>query len=346
MLLAPARKRNVQCDARRRHRRCRYENRTSARPVGSSRIRLHGVAGARKRGAMSLPGNHVGSRQWDINTPPRKLPRAKVNEVLRKYFSSDPSRSSAWFRTVESLFDRYIVPRYGNCRLSEIHAERWSQFVEFATLDQPSRGINLHKGLRSFLNWAVKHGLLHANPLARTKVELPILPGPTQQERLSIKDLVVIYQAAQRLGEPWSTMIGLMILTGEAMEDVRRIESSRVDWDKYVWVPKRQNTFKYEVPLSPEAVTLLLPYRNTRGYYFRSPRLPKSRRSEDLELGFPINFYTEIIDRLRYLAHKSWTWGLRDIRHAVRWEIGKGADAVLAWSKRFADMVTEEEVSL
>ena len=92
MLLAPARKRNVQCDARRRHRRCRYENRTSARPVGSSRIRLHGVAGARKRGAMSLPGNHVGSRQCAIR------PESRVKQTCQGYRSTDandPERSSA-----------------------------------------------------------------------------------------------------------------------------------------------------------------------------------------------------------------------------------------------------------
>lgn len=90
MLLAPARKRNVQCDARRRHRRCRYENRTSARPVGSSRIRLHGVAGARKRGAMSLPGNHVGSRQCAIR------PESRVKQTCQGYRSTDandPQRS-------------------------------------------------------------------------------------------------------------------------------------------------------------------------------------------------------------------------------------------------------------
>ena len=91
MLLAPARKRNVQCDARRQHRRCRYENRTSARPVGSSRIRLHGVAGARKRGAMSLPGNHVGSRQCAIR------PESRGKQTCQGYRSTDandPNRSA------------------------------------------------------------------------------------------------------------------------------------------------------------------------------------------------------------------------------------------------------------
>jgi hypothetical protein len=79
----------------------------------------------------------------------------RISAVLIEYFQNRPERSD-WFKTVKGLFDRYIVPRYGDYWLADIDRERWLTLVETVALDQPSRGMNFLKALKSFLSWAVK----------------------------------------------------------------------------------------------------------------------------------------------------------------------------------------------
>jgi len=101
----------------------------------------------------------------------------QINAVIIEYFKE---KDSDWFKTVKGLFDRYIVPRYGDYRLAGIDRERWLTLVETVALDQPSRGMNFFKALKSFLFWAVKRGLLQANPLSKTKFELAPLARPAE----------------------------------------------------------------------------------------------------------------------------------------------------------------------
>ncbi len=272
---------------------------------------------------------------------PSKSPRikyrrdTKITKAFEKYFEENPPANSAWFRTAKPLFDHYVAQRYGGYFLSGMHKERWLALIEAATLDQRSRGINLHKAVRSFLNWSVKRGLLQANPLARTKVELPEYESPQNPSALSANQLCDIYRAAQILGEPWATMIGLFVMTGEAMEHVRFLRNSDIDWDQKLWTPERKIAPEWRVQLSLESVELLMPYRNRQGYFFESPRS-----------ALPINFYTEIIEQLNAKTWVSWKWGVRDIRFAVRREInrlGGDNDAVLEWSKHFMSMCYPKE---
>jgi integrase len=291
---------------------------------------IYTVSHARKAVEWLANGGFVLGKAGDVlRARVKKYPRRmRINEVIEKYFEENPP-DRTWFRTVKTLFDHYVTPRYGGYWLAGIGHERWMTLIETATLDKPSRGINLHKTLRSFLYWAVRRGLLQANPLSRTKVEIPVLPDPPEPQFLKSIELCAVWRAAQGLGEPWFTMLGLLILTGEAMEHIRQIQSNDIDWDQGLWSVERRVAPNWTVRLSPEAIELLLPYRNRQGYFFRSPRSD-----------FPINFYTEIIERLRTdIRVPAWEWGLRDIRSAVRSEIaglGEGPDAVLQWSKNFA----------
>lgn len=271
-----------------------------------------------------------------LSTPRKKYRRdMRINEVLEKYFQEYPPERSVWFRTTKTLFYKYIAPRYGDYFLAGIHKERWLTLIETAALDLPSRGINLHKGLRSFLNWSITRGLLQTNALSRTKVELPIFEVPPNPKSLSVDNLCDIFRAAQDLGEPWSTMVALFVLTGEAMEHVRHVANGNIDWDTNIWTPERRAAPKWTVQLSPEAVKLLAPYRDRKNYFFQSPRS-----------ALPINFYTEIIEQLRTKTWIPWEWTIRDIRFAVRREIeqlGGDRNALMLWSKNFVSLCARKE---
>jgi integrase len=270
--------------------------------------------------------------------PPRQLPRTmRVNEVLLEYFGTG---GSEWSKIVQSLFNRYVVPRHGNDQLSRISKDRWLTIIDAAGLDQRSRGNNLHKGLRAFLNWAVDQNLLPTNPLSRTKLRLPDFPDEPANnvELLTVTQLCSIYEAAKSLGHPWSTMIGLVILTGEPMENVRHLRNRDVDWREGIWILERRvapadgDHISIRIARLPdEAIDLIAPFRDQKDYFFASPRanVPK-----------PINLYAEIVQRLRRKSHVPEEWGAREIRQAVRFQIERqeGPDAVQAWAKRFVTL--------
>jgi hypothetical protein len=83
-------------------------------------------------------------------------------------------------------------------------------------------------------------------------------------------------------------------------------------------------------------MTLIQRYREVKGYIFLSPRTNNG-----------INFYTEIIERLRAKAGISWTWNVHDLRHGVRSEVRRLGEGL--WSERFTAALNsniEDEVAL
>ncbi len=254
--------------------------------------------------------------------PRPKLRRdMRVSQVLAEYFKEYPPSDRDWFKTVERLFNRYLVPRYGDQILIGIRKAQWILMAEKASFERPSRGVGLHKALVTFLNWAVCRDLIDANPLGRTKPPIPPARTPV---RLSPSELRSIYDAAQELGAPWSGMVGLTMITGEAIEDIRHLCGRDIDWRNGTWTVESIGassqflTALRTIPLRAEALTLLAPYRNAKGYFFQSPRslLPR-----------PINFYAEVIERLKDKSEVKSDWGIKDLRGKATWLLREDSEA-------------------
>lgn len=254
---------------------------------------------------------------------PRLKPRrdTRVSQVLAEYFKEHPPSDRDWFKIVESLFNRYIVPRYGDQILVGIRKAQWPLMVEKASFERPSRGVRLHKALVTFLYWAVERDLIDANPLARTR---PPTPSAKEPVRLLPSELRSIYDAAHELGAPWSVMVGLTMITGEAIEDIRYLRDRDIDWTNRTWtVEWRGASSAFATPLRTillraEALALLAPYRDTKSYFFQSPRslLPR-----------PINFYAEVIERLKERSGVNSDWGVKDLRGKATWLLREDSEA-------------------
>ncbi len=272
------------------------------------------VAEARKKADWT-------ARRFETERPSPRLRRdMRISSITAEYFRERSPNDSDWFKTVESLFSRYLLPRYGGDILLSIRKEQWVLMVEKAAFDRLSRGVGFHKALVTFLNWAVKRDLIDANPLARTHPPTPPFRIPVH---LSQFELCSIYDAAQELGAPWSVMIGLTMITGEAIEDIRHLRDRDIDWEALTWTvewrgmrPASSSPLR-TIPLRTEALAFLAPYRDTRGYFFQSPRSLHPQ---------PINFYTEVIERLKERSGVKSNWGLKDLRGRAKWLLRDDCD--------------------
>ncbi|MBW7909505.1 MAG: DUF4102 domain-containing protein [Kiritimatiellae bacterium] len=244
---------------------------------------------------------------------PRLRRDMRISRAVAEYFKEHSPSDSDWFKTVESLFNRYLVPRHSDQMLVGMSKAQWLLMVEKASFERPSRGVRLHKALVTFLYWAVERDLIDANPLARTRAPTPPVKEPV---RLLPSELRSIYDAAQKLGAPWSVMVGLTMITGEAIEDIRHLRDRDIDWTSQTWTvewrsaPSAFSSRLRTIRLRAEVLALLARYRDTKGYFFQSPRslLPR-----------PINFYTEVIERLKEQSGVNSDWGIKDLRGKAVW---------------------------
>lgn len=265
------------------------------------------VAEARKK------ANWTAYRLESERPRPRLRRDMRISRAVAEYFKEHPPSDSDWFKTVESLFNRYLVPRYGDQMLIGVPKAQWLLMVEKASFERPSRGVRLHKALVTFLYWAIERDLIDANPLARMKSPTPPVREPI---RLLPSELRSIYDAAQELGAPWSVMVGLTMITGEAIEDIRHLRDRDIDWTSQTWTvewrgaPSAFSSRLRTIRLQAEVLALLARYRDTKGYFFQSPRSLLSR---------PINFYAEVIERLKEQSGVNSDWGIKDLRGKAVW---------------------------
>ncbi len=264
----------------------------------------------------------------------RRTPRLRrdmpLKEVVTLYFFEHSPTDSDWFKVMERLFARYLTPKFGSQPLSALDRDRWLLLAEKVAADRPTRGVNFLKGAKAFLSWAVERGLLQANPLAKAKLDLP----PVRQATfLSVDEIRAIFEAAARLGHPWAAMVGLVILTGEHMEDARQIRGEAVFWIENAWAveyDRWRGPHMYtsrRIDLAPEVMALLASYWGKRGYLFASPRALLTPK--------PINFYAEINERLRQESGILKPWTARDLWLSVQREAGrlkKGSETWTAWA--------------
>jgi integrase len=154
-------------------------------------------------------------------------------------------------------------------RLTEIDRRTVAlRLAEVETASGPTARNRVRSSLSAFFNWAVREGLLDANPVAGT---------PRADERGS-RDRVL---TQAELAELWAALpqgdfgeiVRLLILTGQRREEIGGLCWSEVDLDRglIVLAPERtKNLRQHEVPLSAQARTILArqPKRKGRDYIF------------------------------------------------------------------------------
>jgi integrase len=154
-------------------------------------------------------------------------------------------------------------------RLTEIDRRTIAlRLAEVETASGPTARNRVRSSLSAFFNWAVREGLLDANPVA----------GTARADEPGSRDRVL---AQAELSELWSALpqgdfgeiVRLLILTGQRREEIGALRWSEIDLDQGLIVlpPERtKNLRQHEVPLSTQARLILqrLPKRKGRDFVF------------------------------------------------------------------------------
>jgi integrase len=77
---------------------------------------------------------------------------------------------------------------------------------------------------------------------------------------LDDKEIVLIILAAQKIGDPYSGIIELLVLTGQRRKEVARLTWEELDFEQRIWtIPtlRTKNGKSHVVHLSEQALTVL-----------------------------------------------------------------------------------------
>jgi integrase len=157
---------------------------------------------------------------------------------------------------VKRMFERYVLARWGGRTMEEIGRRDVLDVIDaIADKGKIAMARRLHSRLNTFFRWCVGRGILTSNPMEN-------LPKPgTEVKRdrvLADDELVVVWNAAEKLSWPHGTAIQLLLLTGARREEIGQLRWSEIEGDTIRLEGNRTKTgVPHNIPLSAPAVTLL-----------------------------------------------------------------------------------------
>jgi hypothetical protein len=235
-----------------------------------------------------------------------------VRLMFRRYEPELDIKSGNHRRNVEGYFRRFILPAWGE---RDIHTLTRREIVDLLkTVKDNSGPVSANRcatAISAWLNFLVKDGVLEASP-ARA---LPKSEEKERQRSLSLAELVLVWQAAERLGGPAGWFVQLLIATATRRDEAAELPRAEIDGDTWLLPANRNKSGRdFLIPLSTLARRVLGRCPDTGRFYFSTT----GQR--------PISGFTRLkqaldaeIDKLRApeqmpLPH----WTFHDVRRGVR----------------------------
>jgi|307.fasta_scaffold10556_3 integrase len=219
---------------------------------------------ARKE-AQRLLGALVGGRDPFAKPVPAEAFGAEVERYLSRQQAALKPRT---YVELERHLCRDCAP-LARLRLTEIDRRTIAlRLAEVETASGPTARNRVRSSLSAFFNWAVREGLLDANPVA----------GTARADERGSRDRVL---TQAELAELWAALpqgdfgeiVRLLALTGQRREEIGGLRWSEVDLDRGLIVlptERTKNLRQHEVLLSRQAKAILArqPKRKGRDFVF------------------------------------------------------------------------------
>jgi integrase len=166
--------------------------------------------------------------------PERRLGRETVAAVCAQYVELHCRRNA--LRTVGSIeraLRGAVLPFWGSRSIQSITRRDALDLIDTIAARAPSMAIKVQSTIRRVFKWAVRRGIIEANPLADLE---PPARERSRERVLTDAELSSIWRACEPLAWPCGPIIRLLIMTGARRGEVGGMCWSEVDVERGVWV--------------------------------------------------------------------------------------------------------------
>lgn len=173
---------------------------------------------------------------------------------IRRHAEARNLRSAS---DIRATFKRDIIPHLGAKSIRSIRRSEVQACLDLVGERSGSAANKAHKWLHKLFAFAVNRGDVPASPM--TGMDKPHQEGKRSRV-LKGGELVTVWQAAGDVGEPWAALVRLLILTGQRLREVARMDWAELDLEAARWIipgARTKNKRDHLVPLSPQVVALL-----------------------------------------------------------------------------------------
>ena len=179
-----------------------------------------------------------------------------VDLFIATYCASNNRDSTR--REKERLLKARFVSQWGARDLREITKADVLAILDAAIADAlPSAANHALAEIRHFFNWCLDRGLIETNPCSRIKRPAR---ATTRERVLADDEIAHVWQAAEKVGYPFGSIVRLLLLTGQRRGEVTKMQWADIDIKNRVWVipgGSTKNGVAHVVPLTPAAVAII-----------------------------------------------------------------------------------------
>lgn len=188
----------------------------------------------------------------------------KIEDVLEEFLSKhltkrngEPFRETTKDRRRQNL--EGVIAHWPGLEVQDLTRRHIRELLDgILAREVPSMARHTLANLKTFLSWAVEREIIPVSPAAAIR---SIPPRRSIGRALSEEELVLVWNAAERLGYPFGSLVQLLLLTGQRRQEGALLQRGHLDIAKGIWTQPVQviktGKDQHLVPLSPQALGLL-----------------------------------------------------------------------------------------
>ncbi len=184
--------------------------------------------------------------------------RNSVEAVVAEFIERYAKKETRDWRETQRMLTKEVVGAWHGRALSEIDRAEVHRLLD-AIVDRgaPVGANRVFAQLRKMCGWAVSRGIIERSPCEG-------ITRPTKEETrdrvLDDDELRQVWVACGEVGWPFGDLTRLLILTGQRRGEVAGMRWEELDLTNRTWtIPaaRAKNGREHQVPLSPQAMTIL-----------------------------------------------------------------------------------------
>jgi integrase len=292
---------------------CQYRTGGRGSPTRRVTIGKHGspwTPDLARRKAKQILGDVAAGRDPASEKRSKRQPVDTFEAVATEFIERYAKRHHRRWRETEQAIQSKLLPHWRQRSITSITRRDVLDLLDREMDAGRPRTANKLLGLvRKLCNWAVERGIVDGSPVAGIRA-----PGreTTRDRVLTDDELAAVWNAAGKMGWPWTGFIRLLMATAQRRDEVSQMPWSEIDVERRLWTIPAERTKAervHDVPLSDLALSIIgdLPRIGDSGLVF-----PANRASS----GNAISGFSKMKRRLDQLSVVS-GWRLHDLRRSA-----------------------------